>query len=661
MVNKAFDAKEKYNELKNKITKIKNEKDKLIFIKDSLSKYHSIAKESVINDINEIIEICEKKSISDYELKDIHLLLKEQDLVEKINIVKDSKIFNSLYNSGKERVQKERFENAYKKLSNFILNDNFDIPDFGEFMKETNKKDEINDELKQLFEKIGKNSIPKDKINENEIKAKALYFNCKIYEEHINSIFDFFSYFHNDDKEWDDYLCIKYKNISNKEQKVALLKELKEKNIYNYENVENHIKFFNYLYQKKQAYDFLLNNKTEDINLLYNKIEPNNRTITCKEIADTIDCVGLFQEIKKLNNNFDIFNYIKENINDENLKKFKSFTDNFVSIIELNQNFDFSINLYDEVKDIVTKADFVFEQNTEKFIYYVSNVIEKEEEVKITSIEHLKYLKNKIHIKPKLESMTQNDNMNEVNTESYNRKYELLLFFKKIVNNIEIINDYMKVLRIKGSSLPILINIIIEYPNTKYYLKNEETTFDKIKNFLFDAKNNFINQLDNFYKNDINIRFIFSRIIDSILNHLTTSLNIDPFLRYILNITDDNIDIKEGLKSNPRSTEDYVREYNLYNKESLKNISDFIGSIFINNNSSLDKHYERIKIRTEKHYKGIYIFPSSPDPVHGLLNSLNLDSQEIEYTLDILKCLLQYILRAHAFHQTDFHDNYTFI
>jgi hypothetical protein len=36
-------------------------------------------------------------------------------------------------------------------------------------------------------------------------------------------------------------------------------------------------------------------------------------------------------------------------------------------------------------------------------------------------------------------------------------KRETLLFFKNIITNLEIINEYMKDLRIKGSSLPIEI------------------------------------------------------------------------------------------------------------------------------------------------------------------------------------------------------------
>ena len=175
---------------------------------------------------------------------------------------------------------------------------------------------------------------------------------------------------------------------------------------------------------------------------------------------------------------------------------------------------------------------------------------------------------------------------------------------------MEIIYDYIKILRIKGSSLPIFIKILVEYPKVEYFLKNEEKKFDDIKNYLFSAKNDLIKQLNNCYEENINLRFLYGKQFDSIIKHLETSFNIEPFLRYLLNFTDDELNIKEGYKSNPRSTNDYVGEYNLYNKESFRNISKYIDTFFINNNSSLENHYEAIKIKNTI-LKGIFLYSSS--------------------------------------------------
>lgn len=56
---------------------------------------------------------------------------------------------------------------------------------------------------------------------------------------------------------------------------------------------------FENLYDKKQAIDFLLSNSTNDIKLLYDKIEPNYRTLSMQDITDTLNCVGFFQELKE--------------------------------------------------------------------------------------------------------------------------------------------------------------------------------------------------------------------------------------------------------------------------------------------------------------------------------------------------------------------------
>ena len=75
-----------------------------------------------------------------------------------------------------------------------------------------------------------------------------------------------------------------------------------------------------------------------------------------------------------------------------------------------------------------------------------------------------------------------------------------MIFFKEIISNMEIINDYMNILRKKGSSLPINIRIKINIqnkePTIKYYLGEEKSDFEKIREFLFKAKNDYISQLN---------------------------------------------------------------------------------------------------------------------------------------------------------------------
>ena len=109
-----------------------------------------------------------------------------------------------------------------------------------------------------------------------------------------------------------------------------------------------------------------------------------------------------------------------------------------------------------------------------------------------TSMEELIHLKNKIHIKPPKETKDPKDD--------YQKKCDQLIFFKKIISNLEIIYEYMRFLRTKGSTLPILISIQIKYPEIKYFLNTKKTDFENIRDFLFLSKTDYITQLDLIYK-----------------------------------------------------------------------------------------------------------------------------------------------------------------
>ena len=165
-------------------------------------------------------------------------------------------------------------------------------------------------------------------------------------------------------------------------------------------------------------------------------------------------------------------------------------------------------------------------------------------------MEELIHLKNKIHIKK------ENDNEKKetpnFEDKKLNSKCKILNFFKDVISNLEIINGHIRVLRMKGSSLPIKISITTKIrdnePTIKYYLDGKETNFLDIRDFLFNAKNNYISQLNSLYKNKLNIRFLYGKQFRNIMKHLESGYNIDSFLRFILNIKDNNKTIKKDIK-----------------------------------------------------------------------------------------------------------------
>ena len=62
----------------------------------------------------------------------------------------------------------------------------------------------------------------------------------------------------------------------------------------------------------------------------------------------------------------------------------------------------------------------------------------------------------------------------------FQEKYKKLLFFKELIMKLQSIYDNIKVLRIKGCSLPILIIIEVKYPNIKCSISKKEVNFGLI-------------------------------------------------------------------------------------------------------------------------------------------------------------------------------------
>ena len=266
--------------------------------------------------------------------------------------------------------------------------------------------------------------------------------------------------------------------------------------------------------------------------------------------------------MKDLKDNFKIFENIKK-LSDKEILQFDNNSRIYSSIIELDSNDDFEENVFDKVNNIIKDVTFNILQDEENFLYYN----EKEKKNENIKMEELVHIKNQIHIK----------NVENNEDDIIKSKSKILTLFKNAVSNIEVINEYMIVLRTKGSSLPIRISIKINIqdkePNIKYYLGEDKKDFKEIREFLFEVKNKYINQLNLKYKEKLNIRFLYGKQFRSIMKHLESNFKIDSFLRYILNNTDNNISINEEFKVITRNTYDYINQYELYNENSLKSIS----------------------------------------------------------------------------------------
>ena len=525
--------------------------------------------------------------------------------------------------------QKEHFKNALKKLDNInsiITEQNNDKSDKEIFREIKENYDKIQEEIKNYF----------NKKNSDDELSLSVHFES--YEKDIKSIFYFFDNLPNDEN-WNKILNKKYRNISKSNIK-EYLDELKKNDIYDYvieskSPKSNYIQFFNCLYQKQEAIDYLIQ-EHDNLNLYYENLDPIKGTLVAKDIEDTINCVEFFNKIKKYKNNEEAFKYIKESFknNDKLIESFKNFSYIYPRIIELDQNFDnFSLSLYNIVKKILKKLYVIMKMTNDEI--YIENQIDEKE--KIHTINDLFTLKNKINVKSK-----NSGNISQVE-KKIKKKTDTLLIFKEIINNIESIYEQILILRIKGNILPIRIKIEIidlekdkneENVNieVKYFIndkngKEVKKSLNYIEKFLINAKNDFIRQLEEFYKMNDFMRFFYGKQIVTIVNHLDGYRDIFPFLRFILNNTDDE-EIKTGDVSNQHAFNDFIRDYEDFQNETFKNISDYVVTLFKNNNSSLEEHYNKMKIRYENNEEklaGIYIFNSNNESMEDDILQIFLD------------------------------------
>ena len=612
-----LDFRKYYEDMENALQKLSDYKSKLEL-------YHQETKKDEISDMEKKIEMIIKGTYNSYYHNrfDIKSLLEGlKDTIDKINDINKSKIFKIFFQSKKlskdKKIKENPFDEAY---SEFIKFKKLLAEKGKNFVNEENKNEYVRKIIsesqqdsgiqKELYSLINGGEKTDDEIN--------LILNSKIYEIDLKSMFYFLDKFKKIKKEIGEWIekCFEiHKNdfsemkIKSPPEIINTLKELKEKDLYDYikelniTKKSNYIKVFNSFFDNNQGLDFLNNNNTDDIKQLYDKVDPTNKTITMKDISYTINCIGYFQELKEKNSLKEIIGDIKTKMENEDFyNAFDSFSKNYRSIIELNRNFDFSLSIYEEISKIINNAKFYFNKNDEEFKYKIND-----NEYKNIKIEEIRVLKNKIQIKK--EGKT--DSMNSDSDKFYD-KYKKLEFFKELSNCIEDIYSLMNILRIKGSTLPISIRVEVAYPEKNFYIgeSKESIEFKELQNYLSKAKTNIIKKLDSIYKQMTTIRFIYGKQIDSILTHIQANYKIDSFLRYILNLTDCKKEIKEGKKFFNRNVKNFVIEYDRYNDNSFSIIHNYILSLFRENNLSIEDHYKNISIKKGLSIKGIYIYLS---------------------------------------------------
>jgi hypothetical protein len=346
IITMEFPYQEKFNRLKDIYQIIKDELDKIIYIRDNIELYFSGIYQNIIKEIGNIIETIQNQKIIAYNRDSTHELFKKifylKALVDEIYKVKDFLLFKIIYEMNQAKDEMVRFETSLNKLK-----------EIGDFLKKNNNFNEIENNYKEIFEKINKelrndysreksaefynNFIKYYEIKDENLIDTLLIIKCKRYEIDINGMIFFFSNFETDNKIWNEKLSKEeYENLSKKdfkEIKEKLIK-LKDKGLYDYKNVENFNKLFTSLYEQKEAIDFLKSKTLKDINDLKDILQETDKNIDTKDIDDLEKCVESFIEMKKIKNNEGILDFIKK-MEKEQILQFENYSKKYPIIIKL--------------------------------------------------------------------------------------------------------------------------------------------------------------------------------------------------------------------------------------------------------------------------------------------------------------------------------------
>ena len=582
-------------------------------ISDSLKLFLKGSREIEIKEIEDGIDRYNNGSIKEFENINKLILELGDDIklkVEKINQLKDSTIFRNLFNKTQGNTQDERFDAAYNNLES----------EFEKIKRNTRNIDEkMKEEFQIIIKALGK---AEDKQTQEDMKYIEDSSNA---EEDINSMIFFcenfkLDYIENEVKnkdnngeikeELENILRIASQNVKNNQTKKESLNKLKELGIYDCEKKGENIEFFNLFNNQKEAIDFLLTKTHDNLEIIKDKLISNDVIIT-NDIDEVDNCIDFFNnELKKCKNQFELFEKIK-NINNNLLANFIKFINKFQYLVELDNNSDNSYNIYMEAKKYFTEATYNTSLIYEEYSYIdtKSNKETKMDLEKIKSIKHKINIPNEVEIKLK-----EKNDLPEGRERISMEKTLLLLKYKEVVSNIELIEQFISVFQTKGCSLPIEIVINIKYPEVTYYLKKQKKTFGELSKYLLNVKNYLEKTLDWNYKSRQNLRFLYGKQFDTLSQHIVNNKEIPSFLRYILNNLDDNITIKQGIKMFKTTTVNYVDYYKDYNNDWFQIYNNYISSMIKENGTSIEDLYDKMKIKSDTDdgliYKGIYLYKS---------------------------------------------------
>ena len=612
------------NKLISNISEINKEIEDLRIKKDFLSYYHKnfvenqkelkIVSSSEEQKLNEIIGNIGK-------IKEI--LNGKNEIIEKVKLVKDSILFNMIY---KKKVDKNDEKNEDK-----IFNDSLKILDSKiNLIKEPEEVDnnfrgefisnfKNNDQLKKEIIILGKYFKIENLDVELIIDKINVIQNIKQYIKEIENILLFMDKIRV--KKTDFYeklnsIITKMKSLNNEKNieknKYNRIKEdldyLKSNKIYDYKDKNENLDIFRYLRDNAlESINYLLQKDENSAKILEEKLDPMETTLTSDDIMFFVGCTKF---IKSLNiqdsTDIKVFYEIKKKIEEDKEKTiiaaFKNYSNNFKLIKELEIYSDDSNSIMNNITNNINTGVYYFYK---KYDQYKNN-----NELINNGYDYLYDLKCKIKCKINIidEKKDNTDEMKKVYIENLKEKNRILEYFEDIVDCIRIIKFYVEPLRNKGCQIELYISVHFCYDKNKengekgkFFLGEEEKSFEEIKQYLIDVTNFYNQLLIKYYKENEYIRFSYGKQFNYIVDYLSANNNDNSFAYYFLN----NIPKNELYRAFSVETSETIKNYKNYLENSLKNIIKYIQDYFIDNYETLEIFYEKnCKVKNKK--SGLY-------------------------------------------------------
>ena len=404
-------------------------------------------------------------------------------IIDVLGLGKDEKTQNDLKNIDDSIKAEENLKSLIYFLENFKLDDdnfnNFNNFNYNENMNDNDDIDYANNNLDDNNDK---------KINSN--KKEDLLSEIKMI----------------------------YKNIQNDIEKENNLNKLEKMGIYNRQNKGLYIEFFNLFNGQKEAIDFLLSKNNNNLGYYRDKIISIDDTLKDTDIDEVDNCIVFFKILKEnCKNTLELLEKIR-NINENLFNNFKKFIKVLPKLKEIDNSPDNTYNLFIKANKYFSNARYNINLNGENFICINKEPNNYTNVENIINLKEIKSIKYKINIPNEIEiKLNENKEVPE-GQEKNSMKTLLLLKYKEVVSNIELIEQFFYVFQKKGCSLPIDIEIIIKYPEIKYFLKKREISFGELSKYLLNVKNYYERTLDANYKKEQNLRFLYGKQFDTLSN-----------------------------------------------------------------------------------------------------------------------------------------------